>query len=243
MEIHKPHAAKTWREFFVELGTIVAGVLIALGLEQAVEAVHRSAQASEAREAIDAEVVTDLTRARQRDFNAGCVNTRLAELDRIVDAAGPDGRIRTPSWVGRPPRYGIETARWDAASASGRVSLLSADWQSKFGIIYAGMRYHYEENLAEQEVWSRLDALTGVDRLTPDGKLKVKADIAQARFLNWSLHQGDTLIARRAADIGLHATARHDPPFTVCWPIDTPRAQAMAKEWDWLDPQQATRPR
>lgn len=238
MEIHKPHAAKTWREFFVELGTIVAGVLIALGLEQAVEAIHHHAQAAEAREAIEAEVVTDLTRAQQRDYNAGCVQTRLAELDRIVDSAGPDGRIRTPGWIGRPPRYAIETARWDAASQSGRVSLLPADWQGKFGLIYTGLRYHYDQNLAEQEVWSRLDALSGVDRLTPDGRLRVKADIAQARFLSASLHQGDVLLLRWASAVGLHPSKRRDPPFTVCWPIDTSRSEALGRmEARMLDPQ------
>ena len=36
MEIHKPHAAKTWKEFFIELGTIVIGILIAIGLEQTI---------------------------------------------------------------------------------------------------------------------------------------------------------------------------------------------------------------
>ncbi len=37
MEIHKPHAAKTWKEFFIELGTIVIGILIAIALEQTVD--------------------------------------------------------------------------------------------------------------------------------------------------------------------------------------------------------------
>ena len=26
VDIHKPHAAKTWKEFFIELGTIVTGI-------------------------------------------------------------------------------------------------------------------------------------------------------------------------------------------------------------------------
>ena len=40
MEIHKPHAVKTWREFAVELGTITAGILVALTLEQFIEWQH-----------------------------------------------------------------------------------------------------------------------------------------------------------------------------------------------------------
>ena len=32
MDIHRPHAAHSWREFAIEIGTIVLGILIALGL-------------------------------------------------------------------------------------------------------------------------------------------------------------------------------------------------------------------
>ena len=39
MEIHKPKAAHSWREFLVEIGTIVIGILIALGLEQEMQAI------------------------------------------------------------------------------------------------------------------------------------------------------------------------------------------------------------
>ena len=51
MDIHKPHAAKSWREFAVEIGTIVVGILIALGLEQVIESIHDRTIADEAREA------------------------------------------------------------------------------------------------------------------------------------------------------------------------------------------------
>ena len=44
MDIHKPKAAHSWREFLIEIGTIICGILIALALEQAVESVHRSAE-------------------------------------------------------------------------------------------------------------------------------------------------------------------------------------------------------
>ncbi|MDB5424118.1 MAG: hypothetical protein JWQ29_1534, partial [Phenylobacterium sp.] len=161
----------------------------------------------------------------------GCVEARLAEIERIVDGAAPDGRIRSPSWIGRPPRYAVESARWDAASQSGRVSLLPQDWQSKFGFLYTTLRYYYEMNNAEQQTWSRLNGLTGLDRLTPDGKLAIKAEIEQARFYNGSMRQVAKIIVQRAAAQGLRPTARHDPPFGVCWSIDTPTAEGRAKIW------------
>ena len=42
VEIHTPHAVKTWKEFFIELGTVVLGILIAITLEQMVENWHES---------------------------------------------------------------------------------------------------------------------------------------------------------------------------------------------------------
>lgn len=59
MDIHKPKAAHSIREFLIEIGTIICGILIALGLEQAVDAVHRSAEVREAREAIRAEILAN----------------------------------------------------------------------------------------------------------------------------------------------------------------------------------------
>jgi hypothetical protein len=46
VEIHKPHAAKTWKEFFIELGTITLGVLIALAAEQTAETLHNRGRAA-----------------------------------------------------------------------------------------------------------------------------------------------------------------------------------------------------
>ncbi len=46
LDIHAPHGADhTWKGFFIHIATIVVGLLIALGLEQAVEYVHHRHQA------------------------------------------------------------------------------------------------------------------------------------------------------------------------------------------------------
>jgi hypothetical protein len=45
LDVHPPHeAAHTWTDFFIHIGTIVIGLLIAIGLEQAVELVHHRHQ-------------------------------------------------------------------------------------------------------------------------------------------------------------------------------------------------------
>jgi hypothetical protein len=228
MHFHKPHLWQGSREFLKEYLIIVVGVLTALVAEQFAEAAHHHAEAAEAQETIRAEVAQNLARVQQRGLADGCVQARLAELGRIVDEATPEGRIRAPGWIGRAPRYAIESARWDAASQSGRVSLLPTDWQARFGLLYTAMRYHYEMNQAEQQTWSSLDGLTGLDRLTPEGKLAIKGQIEQARFYNDSLHQVAGLILRRAAAEGLQPAKRNEPPSSVCWPIDTPTAEGLS---------------
>ncbi|MBV9062475.1 MAG: hypothetical protein JOY77_06055, partial [Alphaproteobacteria bacterium] len=47
MDIHKPKPIRNWREFLKEVGIIVLGVSIALGAEQAVEAIHEGHIAGE----------------------------------------------------------------------------------------------------------------------------------------------------------------------------------------------------
>ena len=41
LDVHMPHATHTWRDFWIHLGTITLGLLIAIGLEQSVEWMHR----------------------------------------------------------------------------------------------------------------------------------------------------------------------------------------------------------
>lgn len=221
MHIHLPKPLHGWRQFIGEVGIIVIGVLIALGAEQAIDGIHKRSEAREARSEIEAEVVTDITRIRQRAFNADCVDARLDEMDQIIDGEKANGAIRRPSLIGRPPRYAIETTRWDAASQSGRVSLLPSDWQAQFGFLYTVLRYHYQVNTEEETVWSRLNALSGIERITPEVRFTLKQDIAQARFDNSSLRQVANIILDRAARAGLRSTNRHDPPFNVCWPTST----------------------
>jgi hypothetical protein len=56
LDVHPPHASvHSWRDFFIHIATIVIGLCIAVGLEQAVEYIHFHYQVAETREALRVE--------------------------------------------------------------------------------------------------------------------------------------------------------------------------------------------
>jgi len=87
VEIHKPHAAKTWKEFFVELATITAGIVIALGLEQLVEHVRWQHEVTEGRKAVLAEIAANNDNLLGfRVAVAPCVDRQIREVDTMLTA-------------------------------------------------------------------------------------------------------------------------------------------------------------
>jgi hypothetical protein len=57
LDVHPPHnPTHTWKDFFIHIATIVCGLLIAVGLEQAVEYFHHRHQLQHLEEALDQEL-------------------------------------------------------------------------------------------------------------------------------------------------------------------------------------------
>lgn len=116
----------TRRDFFIHLGTIVLGILIAIGLEQTVELIHHRRQLAEARQQLAAE--RDLNREILQK-NLRSVATMQAQLDRDVSIlnqhlASPSTPLSAPldySWF----LYRTPDGAWQAVRASGSLSLMS----------------------------------------------------------------------------------------------------------------------
>jgi hypothetical protein len=78
LDVHPPHeSAHTWRDFFIHIATIVIGLLIAIGLEQAVELVHHHHQLQKAREELREEINAN---RRGAATQLDCVHQVQAEL-------------------------------------------------------------------------------------------------------------------------------------------------------------------
>ena len=118
MDIHKPKPWQGWREFGKELATIVLGVLIALGAEQSVEALHTARKAAEAEELVREEFARNVAFAQERVLNTPCIRARYQLVEQLLLATPldqPAPRLNHLSTTSRP----FSWRQWETAVASG----------------------------------------------------------------------------------------------------------------------------
>jgi hypothetical protein len=180
MDIHKPKATHNWREFLTEIGTIVCGILIALSLEQAVEAWHWHQVVSEEREALRDEL-GHLRAAMTARFELDpCYVRRLADVKEIIrrhdqslplGIAGPVGRALYPP-TPRP--------LWDMAVADQSLSHMKLSEKRRFTDAYEWIPVYEGITDDERAAWRVLQGLNHVGKLTTADWSNVRGDYEQA---------------------------------------------------------------
>ena len=161
MHFHLPKPLHGWREFAGEVGIIVLGVLIALGAEQALEGLHDRHVAAQSRRDVREEVGTDVGFYRNRLIESPCIASRLSELSKIVQSGTiPAGSV---TWVGRPNDFAPFTERWRAVTSSARTALFPATEQGRLDAIYGIFERMDLESQTEQEAWTSLDLMEGLN--------------------------------------------------------------------------------
>jgi hypothetical protein len=156
IDIHPPeHTPHSWRDFFIHIATIVLGLLIAIGLEQTVEAIHHGHERHQLRDDLrtEAEARVSLLKANVQDEAA---NTRWLRdcIHVAVNAKPSDGYVTftTPPAPATLSGAKPENSVWEAAKASGTVALLTPPE------IEAWSRVAFQEGRAERDAQSVEDA-------------------------------------------------------------------------------------
>jgi len=125
IDVHPaPHAALSLREFLTHIATIVIGIIIAIGLEQAVETIHHRHQAERLEAALHEE---SLTNRRLVQYDIDSVNQVRRNIRLNMTNLDRDGKTFVPI----PPPHDtflpfINTA-WIAARSNGLITLLPND--------------------------------------------------------------------------------------------------------------------
>ena len=129
LDVHPPHeAVHTWRDFFIHIATIVVGLLIAIGLEQAVELFHHRHQAHRLEEALRAESQKNLAHI-DKDI---AIMQHLIQITEQNKSSLEQARSthHKPEFIDFDPadEWLFPTnAVWAAARDSGTLSLLPAE--------------------------------------------------------------------------------------------------------------------
>src|ERR1700761_3766474 len=167
MDIHKPKPWHGWRELLKEIGTIVIGVLIALGAEQVVDNLHWRGVVAAERKGLDAEVADQWDALHTRVEMQPCLDARLVELGALIarhDAGQPLGRLGP---VGRPGYMGEEREAWQMAVADQSLQHMSPALRAKYAETMGSYDIFTRVTNDERAAWLTLQQVNHAAVLSP----------------------------------------------------------------------------
>jgi hypothetical protein len=170
IDVHAPHqTVHTWRDFLVHIATIVVGLLIAIGLEQAVERVHAQHELKETRGEIAHEQKTnEASWARnERNWRATFAELKndITVLEFIQEHPGTP-QTELPgvlAWEQAPFLW--NHAVWDAAQVKGVVQRMPLEESNGHQEYYGLMNVIAAQSLDD---WNAINAAHSFDLLDPD---------------------------------------------------------------------------
>ncbi|HEY3815428.1 MAG TPA: hypothetical protein VGL66_19575 [Caulobacteraceae bacterium] len=225
MHIHKPKALHGLRELLTEVGVIVIGIVIALALEQAVEAFHRHDSAAEARQQIRDELSGNAWRLWEQERTQACVDTRLDDLERILSQALHSGRIEPGLTVGRPWHHIWESARWSSITQAGVAAYFPERESAAYSNLYSLFANLTVDSTKEQESWAYLQSLRYLTEIDKSEALSYLREVEKIRLERLEMHNLAVILQRAYKPLRLDLRGgpqKYDvkiQPPTVCAPL------------------------
>jgi len=204
LDVHPPHEpVHSWKGFLVHIAAICVGLLLAVSLEQTVEAIHRHHQRAELRDDLHAEsqqVLADVRRAEASEvYELAWLKTRIAQVRAAVWDRQP---LLAAAPNHRPYSAAPDIPIWRSAKAAGRTSLLSKGEVNAYGEVeYVQMHLetlndikHTAENARisfDQELPSLADGEPDFGKTSPEDvrrylSLLAASAVAIHNYLAWA---------------------------------------------------------
>lgn len=222
MDIHKPKAAHSWREFLIEIGTIVCGILIALGLEQVVEHTRSELQVREAHDAIDQELEFNLARLRFTNAGDRCREVRLNLFEQWSEGKALPNSVMLFSTRNRPIFSVLRASGWDITKSGAVAAHMPLDDRLKFGNVYDLISSANDALDEESRLWTRFARFAGKGVLDAADAKVLREDVGVARAYAEARKARLGLLDQRISELGIRpgrlANAATLDPGALCAP-------------------------
>jgi hypothetical protein len=202
MAMRFPAPLHGWRAFAGEVGTIVLGVLLALGAQELVQSFHWRSEIKETRKALDAELARDLAAFDYRYDNRACVAARLAEIRRWVESVDAGRPLALKGEIDEPPFFSIRTAAWEITDGE-IASRIPVSAKLNYAALYDGLRKYDEMKRGESNAWATLSGYDSAKRLDDADRRAIKTALKDIEDANESLDAFKTPFDRYARDLDI----------------------------------------
>jgi len=217
LDVHPPHeSTHTWKDFWIHLGTIAAGLLLAIGLEQSVEALHHVHQHHQLERDLHNEAVRndgimrdDIQVLQAERAYALAVRANVEALQHGASPASLHPVVRQS--LGDV--FLTSAGAWSSARDSSQLALLSREQTSVYEEIYAERDFLRES----MQVWFKAqDDLAAFathiqDLPTPAGAdvVKLAAELDAVKLTPAQRDEFSTLLTRLVVAIDRTAGDLH----------------------------------
>jgi hypothetical protein len=203
LESHRSKA-EGLKEFARELLTVVAGIIIAIGLGQVVDAFHWQESVVEARDSLRQELNANDAFYAYRVAVSPCVGQRLAELNGIVEDAAAGRRVAPVGDLTLHLGDLMADDVWQSERAAQTLVHLPKKEFERFSRTYSQQIDIRAWLNQEIDAWAGLRVLEGdPNRLSPSDLALVRNQIQIARSLNFLVALNSDVELKANAALGV----------------------------------------
>ena len=191
MEVHHKHGPLgNWREFAKEIGIVVIGVLIALGGEQVVEAIHHRSEVQEVRKSLKEEMAFNMATLKEAVDQIPCETRRLDDLERWANALQSAHPLHLARVADVPFINIFRDSTWRSSPADTLARFPLAE-RNSFAFWYDGVNTESGTRQQILQNWLEIRKLSRASRLSDDQRIELLDDIDNLRSLYAALQSAN----------------------------------------------------
>lgn len=192
------------RKTLRDVGEIVLGVLIALGLGAVASEIGWELEVWQARRAIADELGEIVGQGKERERADQCIERKLDSVSAILDQAEATGRLPPTGSLGDPMFRTWSTGVWDATRSAQIASQMGREMQDDLSGVYRIVDIINRATDDELTAWTELHAIVGPGRaIEPDEISALRRALSRARVAHRQIAISGILVDRYTRQLEL----------------------------------------